>query len=142
MKSIILTILRKSSSYMSWTTRIFLRRWSFEFFSNEQISTWLSEWCTLSLPWLPALQIPSGVKKLLVNTKSIFQNYPDFDLEEYVVKWNSELAFNLKHIQSTFNYYMTLDFSANYLIIIKSFYIFEILNKKEFLNKIYWKFSK
>ena len=52
-----------------------------------------------------------------------FKIHQDFDLEEYVVNWNGELVFNLKHIPSNFNYYLTLDFSANCLIIKKSFYI-------------------
>ena len=52
-----------------------------------------------------------------------FKIHQDFDLEEYVVKWSGELVFNIRHLTSQFNYYVTLDFSANYLIIKKSFYI-------------------
>ena len=64
------------------------------------------------------------VKNLQVKILRVFfKIHQDFDLEEYHVKWSGELIFNIKHISSDFNYYVTLDFSANYLIIKKSFYI-------------------
>ena len=64
------------------------------------------------------------VKNLQVKILRVFfKIHQDFDLEEYLVKWNGELIFNIKHLSSAFNYYTTLDFSANYLIIKKSFYI-------------------
>ena len=64
------------------------------------------------------------VKNLQVKILRVFfKIHQDFDLEEYLVKWNGELVFNIKHLSSAFNYYTTLDFSANYLIIKKSFYI-------------------
>ena len=46
----------------------------------------------------------------------------DFQLEEYLIKFNGEIKFNLKHISSGFNYYITLDFSEEDLIITKAFY--------------------
>ena len=62
------------------------------------------------------------VKNLQVQILRVFfKIHQDFDLEEYVVKWNGELVFNLLHLSSQFNYFVTLDFSANYLIIKKSF---------------------
>ena len=47
----------------------------------------------------------------------------DFDFEEYFIKWNGHLVFNIKHRESDFNYYLTMDFSANRLLIKKAFYI-------------------
>ena len=46
----------------------------------------------------------------------------DFQLEEYLIKFNIEIKFNLKHISSGFNYYITLDLSGEDLIITKAFY--------------------
>ena len=56
-----------------------------------------------------------------------FKIHPDFALQKYVVIWNGELVFNLLHISSNYNYYVTLDFPATYLIIKKSL-LFEIKN--------------
>ena len=64
------------------------------------------------------------VKSLQVKILRVFfKIHQDFDSVEYLVKWSRELIFNKKHISNEFNYYVTLDFSANYLIIKKSFYI-------------------
>ena len=64
------------------------------------------------------------VKNLQVKIfRVFFKIHQDFDLEEYLVKWSGELVFNIKHLSSAFNYSATLDFSSNYLIIKKSFYI-------------------
>jgi len=52
-----------------------------------------------------------------------FEIHQDFDLEEYFIKWNGHLVFNIKHRESDFNYYLTMDFSANRLLIKKAFYI-------------------
>ena len=60
------------------------------------------------------------VKKLRV----FFNVHRDFVLEEYSIKWNGYLIFNLQHIESQFNYYITFDFSSNLMFVIKKqFYI-------------------
>ena len=58
------------------------------------------------------------VKSLQVKILRIF-----FKIHQDLVKWSGKLIFNIKHISSAFNYYVTMDFSANYLVIKKSFYI-------------------
>ena len=47
----------------------------------------------------------------------------DFQLEEYRIKVDGKIVLNLKHLESGFNYYLTFDFSANNLIIKRSFFI-------------------
>jgi hypothetical protein len=63
-----------------------------------------------------------------------FEIHQDFDLEEYFIKWNGHLVFNIKHRESDFNYYLTMDFSANRLLIKKAFYIIKIKEIFEFLK--------
>ena len=46
------------------------------------------------------------VKKLRV----FFNIHRDFELVEYSIKWSGHLAFNLKHRENQFNYYITFDF--------------------------------
>ena len=46
----------------------------------------------------------------------------DFQLEEYLIKFNGEVKFNLLHRESGYNYYLTLDFSNEGLLIKKSFF--------------------
>ncbi len=52
-----------------------------------------------------------------------FEIHQDFHLEEYFIKWNGHLVFNIKHRESDFNNFLTMDFSTNRLFIKKSFYI-------------------
>ena len=47
----------------------------------------------------------------------------DFQLEEYRIKVDGKIVLNLKHIESGFKYYLTFNFSANDLIIKRSFFI-------------------
>ena len=51
-----------------------------------------------------------------------FEIHQDFDLEEYFIKWNDHLVFNIRHRESDFNYYLTMDFSANRLLIKKALF--------------------
>ena len=46
----------------------------------------------------------------------------DFQLEEYLIKFNGEVKFNLLHRESGYNYYLTLDFSNEGLLTKKSFF--------------------
>ena len=60
------------------------------------------------------------IKRLRV----FFNIHMDFELEEYSIKWSGHLVFNLKHIESQFNYYITFDFSSHIMFVIKRlFYI-------------------
>ena len=57
-----------------------------------------------------------------VQLKVFAKTHRDFILEEYLIKFNGEVKLNLLHIESGYNYYLTLDFSNEGLLIKKSFF--------------------
>ena len=59
----------------------------------------------------------------LVILRVFLKIHQHFQLEEYRIKVDGKIVLNLKHLESGFNYYLTVDFSANNLIIKRSFYI-------------------
>ena len=50
----------------------------------------------------------------------------DYQLEEYLIKFNAEVKFNFLHRESGYNDYLTLDFLNEGLLIKKSFLIYKI----------------
>jgi hypothetical protein len=57
-----------------------------------------------------------------VQLKVFAKTHRYFILEEYLIKFNGEVKLNLLHIESGYNYYLTLDFSNEGLLIKKSFF--------------------
>ena len=69
------------------------------------------------------MELTFATAKQVTLLRVFLKTHKDFDMEEYSIQPNGHVIFNIRHRGSGFNYYLTFDFSSNYILIKRLLFI-------------------